>query len=155
SSFSFLGSLSWLFSLSWLLSSLARPRSPGLACPFLHGVVPAKRDPALPIYRMFPPRNRGLRGAAPHPEPEVADDFAGGVASGQPGHASAGMGARPTQIEAGEGHAVGRMAEYRSGAVELVKGELAVENIAVGQAKTALKVKRGKHLTGEHARLEV
>src|SRR5688572_26767732 len=60
------------------------------------------------------------------------------------------MGAGAAQIAAGERHAVTGAAQYRSGRAELIEPDLAVEDVAAGQAEAPLEVERRQRQTAEH-----
>lgn len=61
------------------------------------------------------------------------------------------MGTRPTQIQAGKGAAIARLADHRPRREQLVGAQCAVEDVAADQAEGAFQIERGQHLTTEHA----
>ena len=64
----------------------------------------------------------------------------GGVAAGETGDAAPGMRPGAAEIEAGDGHAVARIAQYGTGGEQLIERQLAVEDVAVRQAEAGLVV---------------
>src|SRR5687767_6698152 len=70
--------------------------------------------------------------------------------AGRSGDASARMGARAAQIEAGKGHAVIGMAKHRARREKLVEADLAVEDVTPDEAEAALEVERRQGDPAEH-----
>src|SRR5262245_24364063 len=86
---------------------------------------------------------------------EIHEHLARGVRARRGHHAAAGVRARPAHVEAPQRPAVLRVA--REGAVEqeLVHGQLALEDVALGQADLGFELARRAALDVAHERLEV
>src|SRR5258706_14940168 len=81
--------------------------------------------------------------------PQVLQDLPGRVAPGRPRDPAPRVRPRAAQVEAAHGRAVLRPAGHRAHEEELVEGEVAVEDVALGQAVGALEIEGGQHLPGE------
>src|SRR6266404_7339585 len=70
------------------------------------------------------------------------DDFAGSVGAGGAGEAVAGMGAGAAEEKATNRSFIARPIENRAHGEELIERELAVENVAAGEAVGSFQIKR-------------
>src|ERR1700686_3356918 len=82
-----------------------------------------------------PPQGRGKESS------EVADDFAGGVGAACAGQAVAGMRAGAAKKKAADGRFVARPIENGTHGEKLIECELAMENVAAGEAVGSFEIK--------------
>src|SRR5262245_64982933 len=90
----------------------------------------------------------------PAPPAPIREDRARGVVAGRAGDAAARMRARAAVVEAGDGAAVVRVAEYRPRPEQLVERQRAVEDITADEPKRLLEIKRAQRLAANDACLE-
>src|SRR5258706_1793996 len=73
---------------------------------------------------------------------EVADDFAGGIGAASAGQAVAGMRAGAAKKKAADGRFVARPIENGTHGEKLIECELAMKNVAAGEAVGSFEIKR-------------
>src|SRR5258706_7152651 len=73
---------------------------------------------------------------------EVADDFAGGIGAASAGQAVAGMRAGAARKKAADGRFVARPIENGTHGEKLIECELAMKNVAAGEAVGSFEIKR-------------
>ena len=85
---------------------------------------------------------------------DIAQNFGGGIAARGAHHAAAGMGGRSAHPQILDRAAILRIARHRAVEEQLVEGQLALEDVAFGQADLGLQLARRAHLDVQDAVLE-
>src|SRR5262245_19076926 len=99
--------------------------------------------------------DRGLALVATAVVAARAQDLAGGVAAAGSHHAAARVRARAAQVEAFDRRAVARPAGNRSQEEDLVRRDLAVEDVPAGEPEALLEVEGREHLAVHDRAAEV
>src|SRR5215471_18661746 len=135
-----------------LLPWAARPRSRTSTRPARRfarwKAIEAPTTPAPTTMKSAVLAPAGMATLATSCAPEVREDLVGGVVARRAGHASARMRAGSAEIEAADGRPVARPARHRAHEEELLEHQVAVEDVALGEAVGALEIERRQHLPG-------
>ena len=140
----------------WNSSVTAAPPSDVAALE--HERLEARPSPAGPRWRgrcgRRPTTTTSPVRAARVPAP-VLQDLQRGDAAGRAHDPAAGVRGRAAHVEAAHGRAVAGPARHRPQEEELLERQLALEDVALGQAPLALEVERGQHLAVQDELLDV